>query len=110
MDWDPQALYSLQDHISELNTVLPEWFFIDANTDTLISNIDPDVLSLMKQNHVRILPMLSNVNLKNEDGNFDSDLLSRVLLNKAKRNKLLASILATLKKNQFRVLILILKK
>ena len=99
VDWDPQALFSLQDHISELNTVLPEWFFIDATTDTLISNIDPDALALMKKGNVKILPMLSNVNLSDHDGNFDADLLSRLLLNKSKREQLLAKLISTLKAN-----------
>ena len=58
VDWDPQALYSLKNHISELNTVLPEWFFIDPVADTLITNIDKDAYDLMKKNPVRIIPML----------------------------------------------------
>lgn len=101
VDWDPQAFFSLQDHISELNTIMPEWFFIDAATDTLITNIDPDGLVLMKQNNVKILPMLSNVNLNDHDGTFDPDLLSKLLLNKSKREKLLKQLLVTLKANQF---------
>ncbi|OQY96168.1 MAG: glycosyl transferase family 2 [Sphingobacteriales bacterium UTBCD1] len=101
VDWDPQALFSLQDHISELNTVLPEWFFIDPVADTLIRSIDPDGLALMKQNNVSIIPMLSNVNLNKQDGDFDPDLLSRFLLNYQKREKLIEQLLATLKANKF---------
>src|SRR5262245_29661469 len=29
VDWDPQALFSLQNHIDQLNMVMPEWFFLD---------------------------------------------------------------------------------
>lgn len=101
VDWDPQAYFSLQSHISELNTVLPEWFFIDPVTDTLINSIDPDGLRLMQQNNVAIIPMLSNVNLKKEDGNFDSDLLSKFLLNKPKKEKLINQLLGILKINKF---------
>ena len=100
VDWDPQAFFSLQDHISELNTIMPEWFFIDAATDTLVTNIDPDGLALMKQNNVKVLPMLSNVNLNDHDGTFDPDLLSKLLLSKSKREKLLKQLLATLKANK----------
>jgi hypothetical protein len=32
VDWDPQAWFSLQSHINDLNTVIPEWFFIDSST------------------------------------------------------------------------------
>ncbi|MBS1919137.1 MAG: glycosyltransferase [Bacteroidetes bacterium] len=99
VDWDPQAFFSLQDHISELNTVLPEWFFIDANTDSLVNNIDPDGLALMKQNNVKIIPMLSNVNLNDHNGTFDADLLSKFLLNKSKREKLLKQLLTVLISN-----------
>ncbi|HWC51951.1 MAG TPA: glycosyltransferase [Chitinophagaceae bacterium] len=100
VDWDPQAFFSLQDHIAELNTVMPEWFFIDPVTDTLITNIDPDGLALMKQNNVRILPMLSNVNLKDHDGTFDPNLLSQLLLSKSKKEILLKQLLTTLKANR----------
>jgi poly-beta-1,6 N-acetyl-D-glucosamine synthase len=100
VDWDPQAFFSLQDHISELNTVLPEWFFIDPVTDTLLTNIDPDGLYLMKHNNVKILPMLSNVNLKDHDGTFDPGLLSQLLLNKSKKEKLMSKLIATLKTYQ----------
>jgi hypothetical protein len=65
VDWDPQAFYSLQSHIRELNMILPEWFFIDPITDTLTINIDADALRFMKQYPVKIVPILSNVNLKN---------------------------------------------
>src|SRR5271169_1290826 len=44
VDWDPQALFSLRTHINELNTVMPEWFFIDPVTDTLVVNIDADAM------------------------------------------------------------------
>jgi len=99
VDWDPQAFYSLQSHINELNMVMPEWLFIDPNTDTLRSNInkDADGFNLMKKYGVKIIPMLSNVNLTNQDGNFDPDLLDKVLLNKDKRHKLLVDIISKLK-------------
>ncbi len=97
VDWDPQAFFSLQDHISELNTIMPEWFFIDPATDTLMINIDPDGLALMKQNNVKILPMLSNVNLKEHNGSFDSNLLDQILLNKNKKQKIISELLSVLK-------------
>ncbi|MES1218845.1 MAG: glycosyltransferase, partial [Bacteroidota bacterium] len=99
VDWDPQAFYSLQNHISKLNTVMPEWFFIDPKTDTLISSIDQDAYKLMKKHGIRILPMLENVNLTNHDGSFDGKLLANVLTNKAKRERLLNDIETILEKD-----------
>ena len=32
VDWDPQAWFSLQSHIDQLNMVMPDWFFIDILT------------------------------------------------------------------------------
>ena len=75
VDWDPQSLYSLQNHINELNTVMPEWFFIDPVTDTLQTNIDKESYDLMKRKRIRILPMLNNVNLPKHDGTFDPGIL-----------------------------------
>jgi hypothetical protein len=38
--WDPQSFFSLEQNISKLNLVIPEWFFIDPVADTLFTNID----------------------------------------------------------------------
>ena len=92
VDWDPQAFFSLQNHISNLNMVLPEWFFIDPIADTLKTDIDKQAYDLMKKHGIKILPMLNNVNLTNHDGAFDGKLLTAVLTNKNKREKLLADI------------------
>src|SRR5215218_6658473 len=35
VDWDPQSFYSLQKNVDKLNTIVPEWFFIDPSADTL---------------------------------------------------------------------------
>ncbi len=93
VDWDPQALYSLQNHIDQLNMVMPEWFFIDPATDTLTTVIDNDAYKLMKSRPgLRILPILSNVNATKHDGEFDGKLLSAVLLDPVKRERLLNDI------------------
>jgi len=101
VDWDPQASYSLENHISKLNTVLPEWFFIDPVADTLVVNIDKDAYTIMKKHGIIILPMLNNVNLTNQDGRFDGKLLSEVLNDKTKRNRLLSDILKKIDQYKF---------
>lgn len=102
VDWDPQAYYSLQAHISEMNMVLPEWMFIDPVGDTLTTNHieNDDAYRLLKKHpEVKVVPMLSNVNVTSHNGNFDGALLSRVLNNPAKRTRLIDDIVRTLQKD-----------
>ena len=100
VDWDPQALFSLQNHIDQLNMVMPEWFFLDPKGgDTLVTQIDHDAYTLMKaQPGLRIVPMLSNVNLEKHDGDFDGKLLNTVLVDPARRKKLIDNISEKLQK------------
>lgn len=91
VDWDPQASFSLQSHISDLNTVLPEWFFIDSATGKINTPLDTAGLSLMKLHNVKILPMLSNVD-DSHTGTFSGELLDNVLHNKVKKNQLINDI------------------
>jgi cellulose synthase/poly-beta-1,6-N-acetylglucosamine synthase-like glycosyltransferase/spore germination protein YaaH/peptidoglycan/xylan/chitin deacetylase (PgdA/CDA1 family) len=102
VDWDPQAFSSLKSHIDQLNMVMPEWFFIDPDTDTVSMKIDYDALALMKkQPGLKILPMLENMSSKKNDGDFDGKLLSAVLLDPVKRNRLLDDIARIIKQNDF---------
>ncbi len=99
VDWDPQALYSLQANISRLNMVMPEWFFIDPKTDTLQPKVDADGLAIMKKNHVSIVPIINNINDKH-NGDFDGAVLRRILHNTAKKERLINDILKYLKQYQ----------
>ncbi len=101
VDWDPQSFYSLQQNIGRLNMIVPEWLSIDANTGHLISNIDTTALSLMRQSHVQIIPLLNNVNPKLGVGEFDGRLLHRVLHNDNLRAQLIDSIASFLQQNHF---------
>ncbi len=100
VDWDPQAFASLQSHIANLNTVIPEWFFFDPGADTIKPQVDATALGLMKQNHVKILPILNNVNTRSHDGNFDGELLDRILRDKRKREAVLDQIVRFLNQYQ----------
>jgi len=97
VDWDPQASFSLQSHISDLNTVIPEWFFIDSATGKVNTPIDTTGLGLMKQHNVRILPILSNVDASHT-GTFSGELLDKVLQSAAKREQLINDIYRYLQK------------
>ena len=66
--WNAQlSLPDLQKNADKINTIIPEWFFIDTVTHKLQSRIDSAGLVLMKQKHLRILPILSNFNSSKND-------------------------------------------
>ena len=94
VDWDPQAWFSLQTHINDLNTVIPEWFFIDSSTGKIITQINSDTAAynLMKKHNVKILPILSNADFSSHSGNFSGELLDKVLRNPEKKEQLINDI------------------
>ncbi len=97
VDWDPQAFFSLQKNITKLNMVVPEWFFINPNTDTLMPQIDTAALHLMKKYNITILPLINNINVFKEDGDFDGTLLRRILHNPQKQDRLIQDIVKYIK-------------
>lgn len=101
VDWDPQSFYSLQNHISQLNMVVPEWFFIDLHTDSLRMAIDPDAYAFIKQHKVRLIPSISNVDYSTSSGGFRSDVISRLLRNRSERERFLQQILSAVKQYGF---------
>src|SRR5271154_7212992 len=60
VNWTPESFISLQQNISHLNMVIPEWFFIDPNTDTLRPDIDKKALDMMSKSGVKVIPLLTN--------------------------------------------------
>ncbi|HEY0434764.1 MAG TPA: hypothetical protein VGC95_12895, partial [Chitinophagaceae bacterium] len=97
VDWDPQASFSLQTHISDLNTIIPEWFFIDSSTGRIKTPVDTAGLALMKQHNVRVLPILSNVDASHT-GTFSGGLLDEVLTNPVKKQALINDLYAYMQK------------
>ncbi len=95
--WDAQSFYSLERNISKLNLVIPEWFFIDPNTDTLYTNIDKRALDLMKAAGVEIMPILSN----NYKQVFRGETVHRILTNPLKKQRLINDLIRLLKKYGF---------
>jgi len=101
VDWDPQSLFSLQKNIKKLNMVVPEWFFIDPKTEILTTEIDTAALKVMRKHSVSIVPLINNIDISKENGDFDGALLHRILSNSVKRTRLITSIATTLKKYHF---------
>jgi len=95
VNWTPESFISLQQNISHLNMVIPEWFFIDPNTDTLRPDIDKKALDMMSKSGVKVLPLLTN-NIK---GVFRGDVLHRIFTDKKKKERLIDDIISILKKD-----------
>lgn len=100
VDWDPQSFYALQQNLDKLNMVIPEWFFIDPATDTLRAAIDMNALQLMKQKHIRIVPLINNTNEHLGEGEFDGAMIHRILHNPVKRERLIHDIVKYLDQYQ----------
>lgn len=97
VDWDPQAFFSLKRNISKLNLILPEWFFFDPSGDSMVVRKDKRGYDLIKASGVKIMPMLTN----NVNGIWRGDVVSRILNNKVKREKLINDLYKYVKQEGF---------
>ncbi|HTQ66563.1 MAG TPA: glycosyltransferase [Puia sp.] len=97
VNWDPRSYTSLEQNISHLNMVVPEWLSINPNADTLHADIDPKALDIMTKSGVKIVPLLTN-NIKEI---FRGDVVHRILTDPKKRNRLIDDILNVIQKNHF---------
>ena len=89
VNWSPTSFTSLEQNISRLNMVLPEWFFIDPNADTLFVKIDQKALDIMNKSGVKVLPLLTN----NMGSVFRGDVIHRILNAPEKRDRLISDII-----------------
>jgi cellulose synthase/poly-beta-1,6-N-acetylglucosamine synthase-like glycosyltransferase/spore germination protein YaaH/peptidoglycan/xylan/chitin deacetylase (PgdA/CDA1 family) len=88
------ALPDLEKNADKINTIFPEWFFIDTVTHKLQTRIDSAGLALMQQKKLRILPIVSNFNSSRRD--FDGKLLHYILKDTVTRNNFIKQISDTL--------------
>ena len=98
VNWDAaQSFSSLQRNVQYVNLVIPEWLFIDPNTDQLYNTIDPKALKIMQTAGVKIMPLLTN----NYKTLFRGETVRRIITSPAKRQKLINDIIAVLKQYNF---------
>ena len=97
VSWDVQSLSSLRRNTSKINLLIPEWFFLDPNTDTLQVVIDQKALSLMHAAGVKITPLLTN----NVDDTFRGDIVHSILHDPAKKARLIHDIESALDRYHF---------
>ena len=97
VNWDVQSFYSLRENISSLNMVMPEWFFVGDNFDTVSVDIDMKAMNLMEDHNIRILPMISNYyNNKWNPGNIE-----RIISDPKKSKRFIGSVINQLFKYKF---------
>lgn len=97
--WEPQAYYSLLDHIGRLDMVVTEGFTFTPNKDTITARIDTGLLNLNKKFHKPIIVSISNyINIDNQTGAFDSKDVLRIVKNKKLRTTFIGSVLKQLTK------------
>ena len=97
VDWDAQSFLSLQQNISKMNLVIPEWIFIDPTADTVYTNIDDRALGVMKKSGVKIMPILSN----NYKEVFRGDAIHRIINDPVKKARLIKDVAHILEKYDF---------
>ena len=97
VSWDAQSFTSLQDNISNLNLVLPEWLFIDTASLTVQTRIDQKALRFIRSAGVSIMPMLTN----NIGGKFNGKIIHQIITDDVKRRKLINDLDSILTVNRF---------
>lgn len=98
-----KSVPSLERHGDKINTIFPEWFFIDTNNNIrLQTRIDSAGLALMRKKNLRIIPMLTNYNStkKNKEGelqpDFDGSLIHSILNDTVKQRQFITGLTDTL--------------
>ncbi len=83
----------LEQYGDSLNTIFPEWFFIDTITYKLQTRIDSAGLALMKKKQLRIIPIFNNFYTGKD---FDGNLLHVILSDSIKRKFIIKQLVDTL--------------
>ncbi|HEY3298712.1 MAG TPA: glycosyl hydrolase family 18 protein, partial [Armatimonadota bacterium] len=107
VDWDPQSVQSVRDHISSLSYLVPEWLnldmkdphlFKDSKDDTpALKRQNDEVISLCSQHNVPVIPLIHNMRNKA----FDWAGLRSFLLNPSAQQKLAINLRDYVVRNKF---------
>ena len=98
--WNIAALPDLKKNADKINTIYPEWFFVDTITHNLQTRIDSAGLAVMKQNKLNIQPMFTNFHTHRSNGKdsgyFDPQLAHIIINNAPARLNIIRQITDTL--------------
>jgi cellulose synthase/poly-beta-1,6-N-acetylglucosamine synthase-like glycosyltransferase/peptidoglycan/xylan/chitin deacetylase (PgdA/CDA1 family)/spore germination protein YaaH len=99
VNWDGQSFFSLQDHISKLDMIVSEWFFLAEGKDTVMAKIDTGLMRLNKKYKKPIIAQISNyVNKNNVSGYWDTKDVERIIKSKKLRAVFINSVIDKLTK------------
>ncbi len=104
VNWDKASLVDLRRNAGKLNTIYPEWFFIDPITYRLQTRIDTTALAIMRKHKLSIQPIFSNfLTSKNPTvrGDFSGQLLHKILNDATARKNIINDIANTISKYKF---------
>ncbi|MDB5137555.1 MAG: glycosyltransferase [Mucilaginibacter sp.] len=100
--WEPQAYYSLADHIARLDMVVSEGFTITLNADTITAKVDTGLINLTKKYKKPVLMSLTNyINYDAVHGGFDTKDIYRIIKSKPLRTTFINSAVKQLAKYHF---------
>jgi cellulose synthase/poly-beta-1,6-N-acetylglucosamine synthase-like glycosyltransferase/peptidoglycan/xylan/chitin deacetylase (PgdA/CDA1 family)/spore germination protein YaaH len=97
--WLSASLSDLQKNADKLNTIYPEWFFIDTLTYTLQTRIDSAGMAIMKQRGLSIQPIFNNFRTDKTNASksdFDGRLAHAIIADPGKRKFIIQQIADTL--------------
>jgi len=93
VNWDPQSLTDLQDHIKQLDMVVTESFFIKNGADTLIDQVDTDAMKVIKKHRKTAIAMVSNFSTDHFDGN----AIHKLLQDQSLQDRFIGNLIKSLK-------------
>jgi len=97
--WEPQAYYSLLDHIGKLDMIVSEGFAMTPGKDTITARLDTGLINLNKRYKKPVIISLSNyINYTNNTGAFDSKDVVRIINDKKLRTGFINNIAQNLTK------------
>ena len=98
VNWDPQSLTDLQDHIKQLDMVVTESFFIKNGADTLIDQVDEDAMKVIRKNKKTAIAMVSNFS----GDSFDGNAIHKLLQDQSLQNRFIDNLIKSLKSYGFK--------
>ncbi len=99
VNWDDSSYESLKRHLDRLDQLIPEWLWLQAGDQPVVSDIDPRALDLIRSRRpdLPIIPMIQNM----KDEEWDSRALARQIADEASRSRLVNELARFVGDNHF---------
>ncbi len=99
VNWDDSSYESLKRHLDQLDQLVPEWLWLQAGDQPLVSEIDPRALDMIhnRRPDLPIIPMIHNM----KDGEWEPQTLARQIADEASRSRLVNELARFVDDNHF---------